>query len=118
MIGEYKDLLETVKKKLELIGFTLREDADFVAYFSGNSDWEVCFEGDKYVRPSFDISVEIYDSAFSIRLLMKLFKNYKKPSLDEQLNFLIDNHSKIFVFPPPYSEGYEVLNTSTNSQDN
>ena len=111
MISDYEDLLEIVKIKLELIGFSLREDTDFVAYFSGDSDWEISFEGDKYVRPSFNLSAEIYDSEFSIRILMEVFKNYKKPSLEEQLNFLIDNHRKIFVFPPPYSDEYEVLNT-------
>ena len=111
MIGDYEDLLEKVKIKLELIGLTLREDKDFIAYFSGDSDWEISFEGDKYVRPSFNLSAEIYDSDFSIRILMKLFKNYKKPSLDEQLNFLVDNHRNIFVFPPPYADEYEILNT-------
>jgi hypothetical protein len=112
MISDYEDLLEIVRIKLELIGFSLREDTDFVAYFSGDSDWEISFEGDKYVRPSFNLSVENRDSEFSIRILMKLFKNHKKPSLDEQLNFLIDNHRKIFVFPPPYADEYEILNTS------
>lgn len=113
MIDDYEDLLEIVKKRLALIGFTLREDTDFIAYFSGNSDWKVSFEGDKHVRPSFNLSAEIHDSEFSIRILMTLFKNHKKPSLDEQLNFLIDNHREIFVFPPPYADEYEILNAST-----
>ena len=112
MIDDYKALLEIVKNKLELIGFSLREDTEFVAYFSGSSDWKILFEGERYVRPAFNLSVQYYDSEFSIRILMKLFKNYKKPSLDEQLKFLIENHDQIFVYPPPYAKKYEIINTS------
>ncbi len=110
MIEDYKDLLEIVRKKLSSIGFKLREDTDYIAYFSRNGDWEISFEGDKYVRPSFDLSAEFHDLDFSIRILMKIFKNHTKPSLDEQLNFIIDNQDKIFVFPPPYADEYEILN--------
>ncbi len=111
MIDDYKALLEIVKNKLELIGFSLRKDTDFIACFSGNSDWEISFEGERYVRPAFNLSVQCFDSEFSIRILMKLFKNYKRPSLDEQLKFLIENHDQIFVYPPPYANEYEIINT-------
>ena len=112
MIDDYKALLEIVRNKLEFIGFSLREDTEFIAYFSGNSGWEILFEGERYVRPAFNLSVQYSDSEFSIRILMKLFKNYKKPSLDEQLKFLVENHDQIFVYPPPYAKKYEIIDTN------
>lgn len=107
MIKDYQPLLEKVKNSVLPIGFSLIKDDAYEATFSNSDGWMISFEGERYARPAFDLSVSINNSKFSVWLLMEVFNITDKPSLTKQLKFISEKHKEIFVFPPPYSEQYD-----------
>lgn len=110
MVEEYKEALELVKRKFEIIGFYLIKDEDFYAEFIGDNNWKIVFEGERYIRPTYDIIIEKGEFNFSTRLLMNIFDNGKKRSLENRLNFIIEYKDKIFDETFPYKEKYDELN--------
>ena len=110
MIGDYDEFLGKVKVRLSELGFSLDENTDYMATFSNNTNWSVVFEVERYVRPAFDLSVSVGGLRFSVWILMRVFNVGSKPSLDAQLQFIIDKHEQIFIYPPPYAEEYNRLN--------
>lgn len=110
MIKDYQLLLDEVKNTVLPMGFMLIKNDDFEAVFSNDNGWLISFEGERYVRPAFDLVVGINDLSFSTRLLMEVFDVNEKPSLTAQLDFIAKNYKNIFVFPPPYAKAYEKLN--------
>lgn len=117
LVNEYAELLATVKDSVTKLGFTLIQDLEFSATFGNGSDWKVVFEGERFVRPAFDLLAVLDEKQglrknFSIRLLMKVFSDNRRPSLENQLDFLISNRADIFTNPPSYEKKYELLNMS------
>jgi hypothetical protein len=116
MVPEYDDLLPLVLSKLATIGYQLSENDDFVAKFENGSDWYIIFEGDPYVRPAFNLVVNMQDKSgniihsFNVRLLMEVFSVKEKPSLSAQLDFIIKYHNEIFSQMAQYKGRYEALN--------
>lgn len=129
MIRDYQAPLSTVVHHLAAMGFTLEEDAEFWAIFKNEEGWKIVFEGERYVRPAFDITIEfVYEDKkrlkemdrkspirYSIRILMKVFERIehiecKVPSLENQLEFLRIYMDKIFIYPPTYTDDYNREN--------
>lgn len=119
MLKEYSQLLILVGNKLKTIGFSLAEDNDFSATFSHQSDRSVVFEGDKYVRPTYTIWVEVEKQSgkkFALWLFIKAFeKNHgmkeETYSLDGELDWLIKNKDDVFLNYCQYENEYQVLDS-------
>ena len=110
MVEEYDKLLPKIKEKLSILNYKLTDSTDFGAVFINESNWKIVFSGERYVRPAFDLEIVKSNLCFSIWILMEVFKINKKPSLEEQLNFIIKYQKEIFVENPSYTEAYNKLN--------
>ncbi len=120
MIEPYSHLLRNVERSLMSIGFGLRRDDDYRASFSNGAGWDIEFEGERYAAPAFDLLVVRNKLGqpkveFSVRILMQVFekssgKALPKPSLENQLEFLVKNGSWVFAESVPYETEYHHLN--------
>jgi hypothetical protein len=120
MIGPYSHLLCDVERSLASLGFTLQTNVDYRASFSNRTGWDIVFEGERYAAPAFDLLVVRNKSnepkvEFSVRILMQVFAKSSgeallKPSLENQLEFLVKNGSWVFAEPIPYEAEYRRLN--------
>jgi len=119
MVKEYSQLLALVGSKLQTIGFNLTEDNDFFANFSHQSDRSVIFEGDKYVRPTYTIWVEVDEKLgkkFALWLFIKAFEKKhgmkeQAYALDDELDWLIKNEDEIFLNYQQYENEYQILDS-------
>lgn len=102
MIDAYSKILETTKDTISQICFFIESDSEYVAIFSNKSKWKIILEADRYIHPAFDLTVardlsSIDEQKYSIRILMKVFNDFRTPSLQNQLDFIINNTSKIMT---------------------
>jgi len=110
MIKDYQLLLDEIETAVLSMGFKKTHDDEFEAIFSNDSGWTILFEGERYVRPAFELSVGKDCFKFSVRLLMAIFNVDDKPSLSRQLKFISEKYKDVFVTPPPYLLKYEKAN--------
>ncbi len=111
MIKEYQQLLDEVGMIALSLGFNKTHDSDYQALFSNDSGWFISFEGERYFRPAFELSIGKDDLKFSVRLLMAVFDVNDKPSLSRQLEFLGEKYNDLFILPPPYISEYERIDS-------
>lgn len=114
MVPEYAEVLSAVSTVLEPIGFKAIRDEEFLFVMK----WSGCFvvlEGEPYIRGAFNLGITSAwpikpDSVFSVRLLMKVLGDNSKPSLENQLRFLVTNMSTLFGPQDAYAARYRDLN--------
>ena len=109
MIEDYQALLGEVETTVLTMGFYKSQDDEYEAMFLNESGWFISFEGERYVRPAFELSIGKEDLKFSVRLLMTVFNVTDKPSLSKQLRFVEERSSDLFVSPPPYLAEYQKV---------
>jgi hypothetical protein len=114
MAPEYSEILSLVISALEPLGFKLVEDRKFLCVL-GQPGRFVVLEGEPYVRGAFGLGItHIWPTSpnqiFSLRLLMQIFNEMKKPSLLNQLQFLVENMRTIFEDSSKYEAQYRQLN--------
>ena len=118
MISEYEEHLISIQGTLSQIDMALTTNEDYVALFQNPDGWVITFEGERYYRPLVDISISPPvppKQKYSVRILMDLFQHRVgiKPStynLTDQVEFLLINHSNIFISPQPYANEYLMAN--------
>jgi hypothetical protein len=114
MIFEYQEMLSQVANALTSIRFELEKDGDYYAIFTNHSKWKVIFEGERFVRPAFDLQIsrsegESAAKKFSIRVLMLALGDQRVPSLRHQLEYLVENQKLLLAegqltYEIPYDE--------------
>ena len=112
MHQDYQAIFLTTEESVRQQGFALTRDESFQAAFTSEDGWRIVLDGDRVVRPSFNLLVRSPEGAtFVVRLLMKVFQDDRKPSLDNQLDFLKRRAAEIFVDPPSYQRRYDEIDT-------
>ena len=114
MAPEYAEILSGVAAALEPLGFEFVEHKSFLCVL-GKSDRFVVLEGEPRVRGAFGLGIAqswpvAPDFIFSLRLLMQVFGENERPSLQNQLNFLISHMEDIFCNLSAYVPQYRKLN--------
>jgi len=119
LVTEYVQLLALVDSKLKVMGFSLVENNDFSAIFSHQSDKKVIFEGDKYVRPTYTIWVDVGKKSgekFALWLFIKAFENKhgiqeQDYTLGDELDWFIKHKDEVFLNHRQYENEYHILNS-------
>ncbi|MGV2288354.1 hypothetical protein AAHK20_06530 [Trinickia sp. YCB016] len=114
MVPEYSEILSSIAEALEPHEFKLMKNEESLCVF-GRPDCFVVLEGERYVRGAFGLGIAHEwptspSRVFNLRLLMQVFDEDKKPSLQNQLNFLVANMQEIFEDFDKYEARYRLLN--------
>ena len=107
MFNDYKALLNKIETAVVPMGFSQSRNDEYEAVFWNNSGWFISFEGERYVRPAFELTIGKDELRFSVRILMTVFNVTDKPSLTRQLKFLEEKFDDLFISPPPYLAEYQ-----------
>lgn len=117
MVKEYDEVIQIVQSKLSTIGFYLEENNEFDATFGNGTNWKITLEGERYVRPAYDIFVkkiddddkEIVKNGFCVRMLFGVLGLKNNLPIEADLDLFIENKDKIFDETFPYKEAYDKL---------
>ena len=119
MIADYKEIQIELENQICELGFNKTKDEDFLAVYINRKGWTVILEGERYVRPAFDLSIALNSDSeeFSLWILMKVFSQRDSmaemtPSLTNQLKFLTNNFESLFSEKPWYKEKYDEINSN------
>lgn len=117
MVDKYKNEFEIMKTRLKEIDFYLEEDDDYSGIFGNDTNWKIHFGGDRYDDYCDIYIVNIHYEKMGIPRygfyfwkIMKVFdKDIKNITINDELDFLIENKDKIFDETLPYKEAYDKL---------
>jgi hypothetical protein len=119
---DYQVYFQQLKSKLSHLGYLHVVESKLGAEFYLSSGWIVEFDCEPYYGPSWTISITNKKSEksgnYAVWILMRAFEKitgatYGKPTLDNQVNFLIKEKERIFDNPAFYDEEYTKLNNIT-----
>ena len=108
MVERFQKELKSIQKKLEVIGFYKKYDENFIAIFKDDSNWNIIFECDRY-SDVWWIWLKNNENEFSITHLMVNVFHIDYLTIENVLDFLIENKDKIFDETFPYKEAYDKL---------
>lgn len=114
MVPEYAEIIEAISKKVEPIEFNIVTNDEYLLVYERRGHFLV-LEGDPRVRGIFSLSVATslpltYNSIYSLRLLMQVLGDHSKPSLENQLQFLMRHMETLFDNLGTYERVYRAIN--------
>jgi hypothetical protein len=117
MVDKYKNEFEIMKTRLKEIDFYLEKENDYSLFFGNNTNWNVVLYGDKYddycyicISNLYYEKMKINKLGFLIWKIMKVFGiDVKNITINDELDFLIENKDKILDETLPYKEAYDNL---------
>ncbi|MEO8627541.1 MAG: hypothetical protein ABI612_05485 [Betaproteobacteria bacterium] len=119
MRNDYQPYFRQLSAKLRELGYVDVRESDLDAEFSLISGWTLIFECEKYGGPAFTLlivpPVGLGNSeGYAIWILMRAFekldgKSYGKPTIDAQIDFLIQKSKQIFDNTSYYESEYARL---------
>lgn len=117
---DYQPYLDRLKNELGKLGYRhVREDG-LLAEFILSSGWTVEFECERHYGPAFKISLRPpggESESFAIWILMEVFSkktgaSYGRPTIENQVKFLIEEQDRIFNSISFYADDYKRINES------
>lgn len=112
---DYQPYFRELKKKLLQLGYGSVKESELSAEFSLFSNWILTFECERYYGPSWTIFLTNGNSQYAVWILMQAFENltgrkFGKPTIENQVDFLIKEKGEIFEHPDFFEEEYKKLN--------
>jgi hypothetical protein len=113
MVPEYSTMVSSLLGALVPMGYELNQNSDFLLVLQRSGRF-VVLEGEPFVRGAFNLGItSVWPPSprhmFSVRLLMRIFGVHDKPSLENQLRFLVTNQEVLFESPEAYESQYRDL---------
>ena len=121
MRNDYEPYFRQLKAALTGLGYVSVRERELDAEFELYSGWKLSFEGERYSGPMFGLFVvtpnrpENRQQRYEVGLLMQSFENlfhksYGKPTIENQVDFLIREKDRVFGNTSLYEGEYSKLN--------
>ncbi len=112
---DYQPYLQELKKELTQFGYSGVRENELLAEFYLFSDWVLVLDCEKYYGPSWTIFLTNGNAEYAVWILMKAFENltgkaFGKPTIANQIAFLIQEKERIFNAPDFFEKEYTKLN--------
>ena len=120
MREDYQPYFQQLCASLTRLGYVSVRERELDAEFTLYSGWKLNFEGERYYGPMFAIFLippnptENRPHGYEIGLLMQTFeelegKSYGQPTIEGQVEFLVQERDKIFSDSRNYDARYAVI---------
>lgn len=120
MRNDYEPYFQNLRGKLSALGYSAVRESYLEAQFVLYSGWTLSFECERYYAPMFGIYIippnpSARKNRYEVGLLMQVFeklqgKSYGKPTIDAQVDFLVEEKDRVFGDPALYEAEYASLN--------
>ena len=121
MRNDYQPYFRQLKARVDELGYSNVKEDELDAEFFLLCGWSLRFECERYYGPAFDISIvppaptTRNPDGYAVRILMRVLekldnKLYGKPTIDGQMDFLVQQADRIFADPAFYDAEYTKLN--------
>lgn len=119
--SDYQPYFQELKSRMTELGYFKLEESELVADFLLYSGWIIRLECERYYGPMFEIFVVPPENfrarrdSYGVALLMLVFekitgKQYGKPTLENEMNFLVQEKNHVLSDPAFYEIEYSKLN--------
>lgn len=121
MHKDYQPYFQDVFAGVTRLGYVSVNERAYDAEFNLHNGWRLSFEGERYYGPMFTILLIPpmptlnRKRGYEVGLLMRAFeelevKSYGKPTIENQIEFLLRERDKIFLNPAYYESQYAKVN--------
>lgn len=116
MRKDYNEYFFDLKKNVGKLNAVLVYEDELYAEFSLFDGWLLTFDCEQYYGPSFTIGLKNKNQGnYAVWILMRVFGllnnvDYGRPTIENQINFVVHEKVSIFYNVPFYKEKYDEIN--------